>query len=108
MGDGYDPTVTGSQSHGTVTSNATDAAQSRQSTSAGASQVQSSEPPDFKTEDSDQASGSLEDQLNSNVQVDQLLRYSATIRTIVVDGVEYQVQSNDGEQKQEGETHENK
>ena len=101
VGDGYDPTVTNSKSIGAVTSDAIYAEQSEMSTLAGASQAQSSTSLAYKTEDSDQASGNLGDQLDNAVQIDDLLRYSATIKTIVVDGVEYQVQTNDDAEKRD-------
>jgi hypothetical protein len=103
VGGGYDPTVTSSQSYGAVMSDASYAAQSEVSTSAGASQTHAGALlATYNTEDSDQASGILGDQLESNVQVDDLLRYSATIKTIVVDGVEYQVETNDDAAKRDG------
>lgn len=102
VGDGYDPTVTNSQSYGNVTSDATLAAQSQLITSAGAAQTQSSTFVTNNTEDSVQASGTLGDQLENNLLVDDPSRYSVTIKTIVVDGVEYQVQTNDDPQKQDG------
>jgi hypothetical protein len=102
VGDGYDPVVTNSQSNGTVTSAATIADLSVLSTSAGASQTQSIASLTYKTEDSAQASGTLGDQLDNNLQIDDLLRYSATIKTIIVDGVEYQIQTSDDAQKRGG------
>ena len=85
-----------------MTSDATYAQQGQVGTSAGAAQTQSNTFVSNKTEDSDQASGKLGDQLENDVQVDELLRYSATMRTIVVDGVEYQVQTNDDAEKRDG------
>jgi filamentous hemagglutinin family protein len=99
VGGGYDPTITNSQSTGTVTSPSTIAELSGLSIAAGAAQLQSTIPVTFNIEDSDQASGSLEDQLNNNLQIDDLLRYSATIKTVIVDGVEYQVQTSDDAKK---------
>ena len=101
VGDGYDPVVTNSQSNGTVSSNATYAGLSGISIAAGASQIVSSASLTFNTKDIDQASGSLGDQLDKNLQIDDLLRYSATIKTIIVDGVEYQVQPGSDAQKQD-------
>ena len=101
VGDGYDPVVTNSQSNGTVSSDATYANLSGIGNSAGASQIQSTIPFTFNTTDSDQASGNLEDQLDNNLQIDDLLRYSATIKTVIVDGVEYQVQPGSDAQKRD-------
>jgi filamentous hemagglutinin family protein len=101
VGGGYDPTVTNSQSYGGVTSDATLAEQSKLSMSAGASQTQSSTFVTNNTEDSEQASGSLGDQVQDSILIDDPSRFSATVKTVVVDGVEYQVQSDDDTKKQE-------
>lgn len=100
VGGGYAPTVTNSQSYSSVTDDATLEEQSKISISAGASQTQSSSFVADNTEDSDQASGSLGDQVQDSIFVDDPSRYSATIKTVVVDGVEYQVQTDDDSKKE--------
>jgi filamentous hemagglutinin family protein len=102
VGDGFGYTVTDSQSFGNVTSDATTAEQLKLSTSVGASQDQSATFVTNNTEDSAQASGSLGDQLENNLSVEDSSRYSAKVKTIVVDGVEYQVPSDDDTKKQDG------
>jgi hypothetical protein len=99
IGGGYSPTVTNSQSSGTVTSSASLAEESNMSMSAGAGQIQSSTFVNDNTEDSAQASGSLGDQVQDSILVDDPERYSATIKTVVVDGVEYQMTDDDTKKK---------
>jgi hypothetical protein len=102
VGDGYDPAVTNSQSNGTVTSDGTLAELSGRATLTGASQIHASTSSVFNIKDIDQASGDLGDLLENHLQIDDLLQYSATIKTVIVDGVEYQVQTSDDTQRRGG------
>jgi filamentous hemagglutinin family protein len=101
VGDGYGVTITNAQSSGQVQSDATQEELSRISTSTGAAAVQSSNIESNNTEDSAEASGSLGDQVQENILVNDPSRYSATVKTVTVDGVEYQVQDNDNSGKDE-------
>ena len=95
VGGGYAPTVTNSQSYGQVTSDATAEELSKMgSSSATAAETQSSTSVTNNTEDGAQASGSLGDQVQDSILVDDPSSYSATIKTVIVDGVEYQVDDN--------------
>jgi filamentous hemagglutinin family protein len=85
--------VTNSDSYGETTSDATLAELSKTSVSAGAAQTQSVTVVNKKDEDKDQASGTLGDQVKDSILVDDPSRFSATVKTVVVDGVEYQVQA---------------